>query len=262
MRKPLINPGIIKRLKSFFAIIQDTDTATRYIPAGKYVLYKNIACHASQNIESGDTLALGTNLVTDSDGFVNCLNDGLTTLNNKIATYDFGTNTLANHQTAIVTYAATLSNQSVKNISFTISEAEGVFIQTEYIGQLIKTMNDRINVEVRQALTDTRPIIGKYTNGTWEWDKIALNSKLRSGIEGTGSIPAESTISKQVTFSSPMPTVPSVTVTTRASISTKSNISKVTYNITNVTTSGFTYEAYNSSNAALSLTMNWIAVCE
>lgn len=79
MRKPLINPGIIKRLKSFFAIIQDTDTATRYIPAGKYVLYKNIACHASQNIESGDTLALGTNLVTDSDGFVNCLNDGLKT---------------------------------------------------------------------------------------------------------------------------------------------------------------------------------------
>lgn len=77
MRKPLINPGIIKRLKSFFAIIQDTDTATRYIPAGKYVLYKNIACHASHNIESGDTLALGTNLVTDSDGFVNCLNDGL-----------------------------------------------------------------------------------------------------------------------------------------------------------------------------------------
>lgn len=86
MRKPLINPGIIKRLKSFFAIIQDTDTATRYIPAGKYVLYKNIACHASQNIESGDTLALGTNLVTDSDGFVNCLNDGLTTLNSNIAT--------------------------------------------------------------------------------------------------------------------------------------------------------------------------------
>lgn len=79
MRKPLINPGIIKRLKSFFAIIQDTDTATRYIPAGKYVLYKNIACHASQNIESGDTLALGANLVTDSDGFVNCLNDGLKT---------------------------------------------------------------------------------------------------------------------------------------------------------------------------------------
>lgn len=136
MRKPLINPGIIKRLKSFFAIIQDTDTATRYIPAGKYVLYKNIACHASQNIESGDTLALGTNLVTDSDGFVNCLNDGLRT---KVNTSDIvnaltstdSTKPLSAAQGKALNDSLTTLNSNIAPVEVTLSGGSNVTINKQ-----------------------------------------------------------------------------------------------------------------------------------
>lgn len=105
-------------------------------------------------------------------------------LNSNIATYDFGTTTLANLQTAIVTYAATLADGTVKNISFLMNETVGRFSQTRYIGQLIKTNNNRINIEVRQALNDIRSIIGKYTNGTWEWDQTAVDTNITSAKGG------------------------------------------------------------------------------
>lgn len=77
MKKPIINPQIIKRLKTFFAIVQDSDTATRNIAVGKYVIWKNIPCRASTTIVSGDTLAIGTNLTAVDDGFINTLNDDI-----------------------------------------------------------------------------------------------------------------------------------------------------------------------------------------
>lgn len=168
MRKPLINPGIIKRLKSFFAIIQDTDTATRYIPAGKYVLYKNIACHASQNIESGDTLALGTNLVTDSDGFINCLNDKLGT---KVNTSDIvnaltstnSTKPLSAAQGKVLNDGLTTLNSNMTPISVPLSNiSNGVC--TRYGKVAIINLNNAFNSSAIPSTGVTLPFTAANGN--------------------------------------------------------------------------------------------------
>lgn len=84
MRKPVINPGIINRLKMLFAIVQDGDTATRNIAKGKCVIWKNTPCRAITDISTGDTLS-SVNLSTDDEGYINSVENNISNLQDGIA---------------------------------------------------------------------------------------------------------------------------------------------------------------------------------
>ena len=90
--------------------------------------------------------------------------------------YDFGTDTIANIQNAIVTYSTTLANGSVRNIKFSISAVSGPFVVTTYLGILYKISNWRLVLEVYQSLNTARQTIGRYKEGVWEWNVSALDS--------------------------------------------------------------------------------------
>jgi hypothetical protein len=66
------------------AIVCSTDVAPKYIPSGSYVLWKGVSCIANGNIAQGATLS-SSNLTACSNGALNSLNDGLSSLNSNFA---------------------------------------------------------------------------------------------------------------------------------------------------------------------------------
>ena len=71
--KVSIIPLIVRKLRKALAIVQDTNTATRNIDAGKFVMWKGELCKALSAITTVDTLS-STNLEACSDGGLNVLN--------------------------------------------------------------------------------------------------------------------------------------------------------------------------------------------
>ena len=77
---------IINKLKTALAIVQDTDTATRAISQGKYVLWKGNLCQASSAIAQDDTLS-ASNLTALNDGIANVLGDHIGNVETNIGSY-------------------------------------------------------------------------------------------------------------------------------------------------------------------------------
>lgn len=73
---------IIKKMRRAIAIVEDTDTASRNIASGKYVLWKGVLTKASAAISSGTTLS-SSNLTSLDDGAINDLDERI---NEKINT--------------------------------------------------------------------------------------------------------------------------------------------------------------------------------
>lgn len=73
---------IIKKMRRAIAIVEDTDTASRNIASGKYVLWKGVLTKASTAISSGTTLS-SSNLTSLDDGAINDLDERI---NEKINT--------------------------------------------------------------------------------------------------------------------------------------------------------------------------------
>lgn len=108
-------------------------------------------------------------------------------LNDKIATYSIGTNTLANIQTALASFGATLSNAEIRPIWFTISTSSGLFNTTSYYGTIRRDSNGRYNVYVQGMGNSEQTVYGNYMNSTWTWsnpfDQITVMTGLTSGIK-------------------------------------------------------------------------------
>lgn len=171
------------------------------------------ACDHGQEIIEGGTVPvfvqtlygqnlvdkLRTDVVTKSQDLVNNLtsdatNKALTaaqgkalkaitdSLNSKIETYNLGTNTLANIQSAMVSYvSSSMSDSSVRNVRFTPSAAAGIFKVYDHIGTIHRIYATRFTVEARNKENDL--ILGEYENGTWSWQ--SLNSKFKTIESGS-----------------------------------------------------------------------------
>ena len=76
----VIYPGIIKRIKRMLTgnYVEDGNTASQNIAAGKYVTWKNQLCKATTAITTGDTLS-SSNLEAVTDGGINALNSNIGT---------------------------------------------------------------------------------------------------------------------------------------------------------------------------------------
>jgi len=134
----------------------------------------------------------------DASVFSNCIEkeaDAINTLNSQIGTYDVGTNTLANIESALATYADTLGNNEFKNVKFSVSPATGLFGATTYFGVLRKISTGRYNISVQGLLDPTQTIYGNYRNSAWAWDnpfsqledKIPTPLRLDRKAENTNS---------------------------------------------------------------------------
>ena len=74
---------IIKKMRRAIAIVEDTDTASRNIAAGKYVLWKGVLTKASSAISSGTTLS-SSNLTSLEDGAINDLDERISTIDGNL----------------------------------------------------------------------------------------------------------------------------------------------------------------------------------
>ena len=70
---------IAKKLKRCLGIVEDTNTATHAISAGKFVVWKDVMCKATEAISIGDTLSSGSggNLTIVDNGALNDVNGNL-----------------------------------------------------------------------------------------------------------------------------------------------------------------------------------------
>ena len=101
--------------------------------------------------------------------------------------YYVGNNTLTNVQSALYNYGSNrMSDGSSTNISFNITEVYGIFGVTGYIGELKRISASRFVVNLRQSMTANFSIIGNYKDGTWYWDRLALNSAIHPSISEYG----------------------------------------------------------------------------
>lgn len=100
-----------------------------------------------------------------------------------VTTYDFGSDTIANLQTAMVAYAGNLPNNTTRNIVFSVSAVSDPFVVTTYVGTLTRIAATRIIVNAYQSMNSAVPIFGKYKDGTWEWNLAALNSRITTITE-------------------------------------------------------------------------------
>lgn len=80
MARVSIIEWITKKLRSLTGIVEDGDTATHAISAGKYVIWKGNPCKASSAISIGDALS-SSNLTALTDGVCN---DVVNTFNSKM----------------------------------------------------------------------------------------------------------------------------------------------------------------------------------
>lgn len=164
------------------AIVANGDTHPA-VASGQYVYVRNHDTLAEGLYKAAaaiaeDALLNTSNLVADGAGGLNDLKSGLDTLNSNIATYNFGSNTVANIQAAMVTYAGELADNTTKNIAFSVSAASTPFVITSYVGTLTRLSATRLIVNVYQSMNSAIPIFGKYKDGTWEWNTAAISNKM------------------------------------------------------------------------------------
>lgn len=76
MAKVSIIPWIVKKMKKCLGISEDTNTASRSIASGNYVIWKGDAYKASSAISEGDTLS-SSNLEAVTDGVGNDLKQAI-----------------------------------------------------------------------------------------------------------------------------------------------------------------------------------------
>ena len=76
MAKVSIIPWIVKKMKKCLGIAEDTNTASRSIASGNYVIWKGDAYKASSAISEGDTLS-SSNLEAVTDGVGNDLKQAI-----------------------------------------------------------------------------------------------------------------------------------------------------------------------------------------
>ena len=186
------------------AIVATGDTAPKAIPAGQFVLWRGGLHTANSAIASGETLS-SSNLTAVPDGGLNAVKsaipavvDNLTSdstnsalsaaqgkaLNGKMETYNLGTNTLANIQSAMVSYVnSSMSDFSVKNVRFTPSAATGIFKVLDYIGTIHRIYATRFTVEARNKENDL--ILGEYDNGTWSWQSLNWQNVTLTAAQGS-----------------------------------------------------------------------------
>lgn len=99
----------------------------------------------------------------------------LTALNSKIATYAIQSNTLANIQSLLVSYAQSMNNGEIKNIIFAVSAESTPFVKTSYIGTMARIDSTRLTVNVQETATgQPNNICGIYRDGTWAWKKYSF----------------------------------------------------------------------------------------
>lgn len=126
-----------------------------------------------------------------------------TAIGNLKGSYNVGSDTLANIQSAIYTLVGDMENGEQKNITFTISTAATPFSASTYIGELLRLSRTRFRVEVGDATYGTSKIFGRYKDGTWYWGIVAMKSGLINVVELTGTMPSSvNTLAKIADFPS------------------------------------------------------------
>lgn len=96
-------------------------------------------------------------------------------LNGKLSAYNFGSISLADFETKLSAYVATVPVGSALPIVVSISDSSGVFTNTQYMGHLYKITQTRFWAMLyKGAAFDI--VAGRYNSGTYEWKKIALQN--------------------------------------------------------------------------------------
>ena len=103
------------------------------------------------------------------------IDTGVSTLSEQTGTYVIEANTLANIESALVTFGNTLATNEIRKIRFNISTASGVFGNQGYMGTIKHYGgSERFVVEVQNcdASGNGGVISGSYYNGAWQWQQI------------------------------------------------------------------------------------------
>jgi len=140
--------------------------------------------------EDADIAVINTNMDTlDSKiGAVGStsLQAQITSANEAMSTYTISSNTLANVESALATFGATLGENEIRKIRFNISTASGVFASQGYMGTIKRyAQSDRYVVEVQNTVYtgDGEIITGTYYNNAWKWRAIYQDVARFQGIE-------------------------------------------------------------------------------
>lgn len=173
------NASIINLAEDIGVVVNGNKTKSGVTAAvGQYVILKNSTI--SNRVDGLYTAAkaIPANTAIDASYLTAVSGGGLNALNAKITTHEFGSNTLANIQSAMVTYAGSMSNYQSKPIAFALSEISGSMPVTAYVGFLFRVAATRLTVDIRQSMNANCAYIGNYKDGTWYWDQLALKSDI------------------------------------------------------------------------------------
>lgn len=105
----------------------------------------------------------------------------INSLSDQIGTYVIEANTLANIESALVTFGATLGANDIRKIRFNISTASGVFLAQGYMGTIKRYGSGaRYIVEVQNcdATGSGDVVTGSYYNSAWKWQQLATTDDL------------------------------------------------------------------------------------
>ena len=181
----------VNGLQDGMAILANGNTHAA-IASGQYVYVRNHSSlaeglyKATTAIATNGTLSTN-NLTADSSGGLNDLQNQITTLNSKIVSYNFGSKTLDQFQSELVTYANSMGLRTYKHISVEISASSGLFLATTYVGTLEKLSSDaRFVVTLRNAY-EAAPgdIEMTYKDGTWTITSLSRNLATKTSYNST-----------------------------------------------------------------------------
>lgn len=166
------------------------------IAAGQFVYVRNHSTLAQglykASVAIGTNAALSTsNLTADGAGGLNALKASVDTLNSNMSNYNFGSKTVEQFQSELVTYASSMPLRSIKHISVEISAASGYFLQTTYVGTIEKLSSDtRVVVLLNQTVNPLTPDITMvYKDGNWTITSVSNNLAVARITDSSGQTP-------------------------------------------------------------------------
>lgn len=128
-------------------------------------------------------------LITDINNNSDKIDTGVSTLSEQIATYEIPTDTIANIEAALATYASGLANNEIRTVKFTVSTATTVFLASSYMGTIRKVATGRFNILVQGFLDESKLVMGNYRNSTWTWQQLATKNSTPTTVAVNATVP-------------------------------------------------------------------------
>lgn len=89
--------------------------------------------------------------------------------------HDLGEDTVANIETALLAFGATMNDGEQKRVTFVVSAVSGAFAATRYYGIIIRVAEKRFVVQLQRSNNYGEIVTGTYVTNAWLWESVHNN---------------------------------------------------------------------------------------